>query len=177
MRSHATSDGPGRGASDGAGLAAAAWAVGGVCLLFSMAVFRLGRRGLETLRGGLEPREWGALVLLTLLFVVGEGWGALQRKWVPRLVRRVSTLREGGSPIHRALAPLYGMSLIGAPRADLLRAWGGTAAIVAAVLLVRGFPEPWRGIVDLAVASALVWAVGAIAVACRRSFRTRGRRR
>ncbi|RJQ40809.1 MAG: hypothetical protein C4555_00955 [Dehalococcoidia bacterium] len=166
-----------RGEGSGAtGVAAAAWSLGGVCLLFSGAVFRLGRRGVETVRAGLDPEEWAALLLLVLVFVVGEGWGALQRKWVPRLVRRASWLRHGGSPVHRALAPLYGMSLIGAPPAALLRAWGGTAAIVAAVLVVRKFPEPWRGIVDLAVAAALLWGLGAIAVAGRRSLGSRGRR-
>lgn len=147
-----------------------AWALGGVCLLFAAAVARLAARGLQTVRDGLEPGEWGALVLLVVLFLVGEGWGALQRKWVPSLIDRARALPARRGVVFRVLAPLYGMSLIGAPRKRLLRAWAGTAAIVTAVLAVRTFPEPWRGMVDLAVAAALVWGLGAILVKSRHAF-------
>ena len=151
-------------AGSAADLASAAWALGGVCLLFAAAVVRLSARGLETLRGGLEPWEWGGLLLLTLVFVVGEGWGALQRRWVPRLVDRARALRGREDVVLRVLAPLYGMSLIAAPPERLLRAWAGSGAVVTAILVVREFPDPWRGIVDLAVAAALVWGMGAILI-------------
>lgn len=153
------------------GTAAALWALTGVSILFLFAVYRLGKRGVETLGAGLTPFEWLVLTLLTLAFVWGEGRGALQLRWVPRLVRRAGALREEGRLHHRLLAPLYGMSLIGAPAMSMLKAWGGTAAIVTAVIVVRGFPEPWRGITDLAVASALLWGLGAIVVEGRGLFR------
>lgn len=146
------------------GRAAAVWALTGVGLLFSFAVFRLGRRGLETLQAGLAPAEWAALLALTAAFVVGEGRGALQLRWVPRLVLRARALRDGARLHHRVLAPLYGMSLIGAPALAMAKAWGGTAAIVTAVIVVRMFPEPWRGITDLAVGAALLWGLAAIVV-------------
>lgn len=160
-----------RGAPSTAGTAAALWSLSGVSILFLFAVYRLGKRGLATLAAGLTPVEWLVLVLLTIAFVWGEGRGALQLRWVPRLVRRAGALREGGRLRHRLLAPLYGMSLIGAPAMHMLKAWGGTAAIVTAVILVRSFPEPWRGITDLAVASALLWGLGAIVVEGRSLFR------
>lgn len=160
-----------REAGGAGGTVAAAWAFLGVGLLFAFAVFRLGRRGLETVAAGLTPLEWGALVLLTLGFVLMEGRGALQLRWVPRLGRRVRALREGGSWPHRVLAPLYGMSLVGAPASTLLKAWGGTGAIVTAILVVRSFPQPWRGIVDLAVAAALLWGLAALAAEGRRVLR------
>ena len=153
------------------GIAAALWALTGVGLLFSFAVFRLGRRGLETLQTGLDPGEWVALLALTAAFVVGEGRGALQLRWVPRLVRRAADLRTGARIHHRLLAPLYGMSLVGAPAATLLKAWGGTAAIITAVIVVRAFPEPWRGITDLAVAAALLWGLAAIVAKAPEAFR------
>jgi hypothetical protein len=53
----------------------------------------------------------------------------------------------------------------------MIKAWGGTAAIVAAVILVRNFPEPWRGITDLAVAAALTWGLGAIVAKAPEAFR------
>ncbi|MDP2957733.1 MAG: hypothetical protein Q8N53_15005 [Longimicrobiales bacterium] len=160
-----------RRSAGAAGVAAAAWALLGVALLFLFAAMRLRRRGLETVQAGLAPLEWVALALLTAVFVYAEGFRALQRRWVPRLIRRVCALREEGCMHHRVLAPLYGMSLIGAPPGSTVRAWGGTLAIVGAVMLVRAFPEPWRGITDLAVASALVWGLGAILVEARRAFR------
>ena len=150
-----------------------AWAVVGVLALLLKAVASLGGRGLDTLREGLGPVEMGVLVALLLLFVLGEGVMALQRKWVPHVVGRARALRRDGSRTHALLAPLYAMSLVGAPRRALLRAWAGVLAIVAAVLVVRAFPEPWRGIVDLSVAAALAWgsialvtqAIGAVATA------------
>jgi hypothetical protein len=54
------------------------------------------------------------------------------------------------------------MSLVGAPRRTLARAWLGVALIVLAVLVVRSLPEPWRGIVDAAVAAALLVGLFAI---------------
>ncbi len=153
------------------GAVAAAWALTGVAVLFLFAVLRLGKRGLATLEAGLTPVAWVALALLTAAFVWGEGRGALQLRWVPRLVCRASALRAEGRVHHRILAPLYGMSLIGAPPKGMIKAWVGTAAIVAAVILVRSFPEPWRGITDLAVAAALAWGLGAIVAKAPEAFR------
>ncbi len=144
------------------GTMASAWAVMGVSILFASAVYRLGARGIATARDGLGPWEWTALVLLTVTFVYGEGFRVLDRRWVPDMLKRALRLRREGGVLLRLLAPLYGLSLIGAPRHRLLRAWAGTAAIVLAVLLVRSFPEPWRGITDFAVAAALAWGLLAI---------------
>lgn len=151
----------GRGPGEG-GRAAFAWGVAGVLALLSKAALSLGRRGLDTLQGGLEPFELVALVVLTTVFVYGEGVRALQGKWVPHVLGRLRGLGRGSATLHRVLAPLYGMGLIGAPRRMLVRAWIGVLAIIAAVLVVRAFPEPWRGIVDFAVAAALVWGCGAV---------------
>jgi hypothetical protein len=139
----------------------ASWALLGVATLFAFAVYRLGRRGLEAIDGGLDPLQWAALVLLTVGFVYGEGVRALDRRWIPGLVRRARRLRGEGRLL-QLLGPLYGLSLVGTERGDLVRGWLNTSAIVVAVLLVRSFPSPWRGIVDFAVAGALVWGMIAI---------------
>lgn len=153
-----------------AGTLAALWALTGVVALFLYAVFRLGRRGWETVQGGLGPGEWAALLLLTVIFLYGEGVRALQRRWVPRLVARAGTLRREGGVVYRLVAPLYGMALVGGPARRTVVAWATTTGIVAAVLLVRAFPEPWRGITDLAVAVALLWGTGAIVATGRGAF-------
>ena len=153
------------------GTFATAWAVVGVAAILGKAVLALGARGLDTLRAGLGPAETVALLALTALFVWGEGYRALQRRWVPHVIARVRLLRRDPTPVRVALAPLYAMSLVGRPRKGLLRAWAGVAAIVAAVLLVRAFPEPWRGIVDFAVAAALAWGTVALLARGWRAFR------
>ncbi|MEX1259157.1 MAG: hypothetical protein WEG36_16290 [Gemmatimonadota bacterium] len=135
------------------------WALAGVALLFSFAIYRLGGRGIETVARGLTLGEWTVLIAVVLIFLYTEGVRALQRKWVPQLIERARHLARERSPIHHLLAPLYGMALIGATRAAVMRAWAMVAAIALAVFLVRRMPEPWRGIVDLSVAAALAWGL------------------
>lgn len=138
------------------------WAVAGVVFLFGEAALRLAARGVATVRGGLSPLEWVVLIALTAAFVYGEGIMALQRKWVPYVLARIERLPSEPFVGYRIGAPLYAMSLIGPPRRSVLRAWAGVTTIITAVLIVSRFPEPWRGIVDIAVASALTW--GALAL-------------
>lgn len=139
------------------GVALRVWAVAGVVFLFAEAAWRLALRGIAAIRIGLEPLEWLALGLVTAAFVYGEGVRALQRRWVPWVLERVERLPAERSLLFRVAAPLYAMSLVGSSRHAVLRAWAGVAAIIAAVFIVSRFPHPWRGIVDTAVAAALVW--------------------
>lgn len=135
---------------------ATGWALVGVAAVFAWAVYRLGGRGMEAIRGGLEPLEWAALVVLTVGFVYTEGVLTFDRKWIPKLVDRARRLRDE-SGVLQILAPLYGLSLVGRDWKEVAKGWLGTAAIFTAVMVVRHFPSPWRGIVDFAVAAALAW--------------------
>lgn len=152
-------------------LAIQVWAVSGVVFLLAEAAYRLAARGISTVRGGLSTFEWVILVLLTAAFVLGEGVMALQRKWAPFVISRVARLRTVTSVLYVIGAPLYATGLIGPPRRGVARAWAGVAAIVAAVLIVSRFPEPWRGIVDVAVASALIWGALALVYIAIRTLR------
>ena len=125
-------------------------------------MYRLGSRGIATVREGLGPPEWAALVVLTLAFVYGEGVRAIGRRWVPHFIERAREVRNVRSLVVRLLAPLHGLSLIAASRGQLVKAWAGVTAIAAVVWLVQRFPDPWRGITDFAVAVALLWGLGAI---------------
>lgn len=144
------------------GVVPTVWALIGVSTLFAWAVYRLGSRGIETVQGGLRAGEWVVLGVLVVAFGIGEGFVALERRWVPQLVERARRLRHDRRLVMRVLAPFYGMALIGTRPEELLRGRLGTGAIVCAILLVRTFPEPWRGIVDLSVAVALAWGLVAI---------------
>ena len=147
------------------------WAVLGVAAVLGRAVYVLGGRGLATLGEGLGPLPLTLLLVLTAAFVYVEGVGALQVRWVPKVVRRVGELRRGARRRDVLLAPLYAMGLVGGSRRTVLLSWAGVAAIVVAVLVVRRFPEPWRGIVDLAVAAALAWGTAALLIQAARAFR------
>lgn len=144
------------------GRLATMWALAGSAVVLTHAAVRLGAQGLDTVRNGLGSGEWLALVVLTTAFVYGEGVLALERRFIPHLVDRSRRLAGEGSAALRILGPLYAFSLVGAPARALVRAWAGVAAIVLAVVTVRALPDPWRGIVDLAVAAALAWAVVAL---------------
>src|SRR5687767_2187961 len=146
----------------------AMWGLAGVVLVFGNGVLTLGSRGIATIRAGLEPLEWAALIALTVVFVYGEGVRALQRRWVPYVFSRIDLLRASDNIVHHLLAPLYAMALIAAPRRTLVLAWAGAAAIVLAVMIVSRFPAPWRGITDFAVSVALAWALVVIVVTAAR---------
>lgn len=146
------------------------WAWLGVSGLFAAAVYRLGRRGIVAIEAGLTLPEWFALIVLTAAFVYGEGVRAIERRWVPHFIRRARTVRAVPSRLVRLLAPLYGLSLIAAPWRELARAWAGLAAIAGVVVLVQTFPHPWRGLVDFAVAAALLWGLFAILRRAPRAF-------
>lgn len=139
----------------------AGWAVGGVVLTFAEAIYRLGQRAVETLSAGLSPLAWAVFVVTSATFAYGEGYRALQLRFAPRVVERAFSI-----DVRRTrdvlLAPLFALSLVSAPSRELARAYLAVVLIVTAALLVSAMPWPWRGIVDGAVAIALIW--GAIAL-------------
>lgn len=147
------------------------WAVLGVAGILGRAVYALGGRGLAMLREGLGPVPLTLLLVLTAALVYVEGVGALQVRWVPKVVRRIGELRRGARRRDVLLAPLYAMGLMGGSTRTRVQSWAGVAAIVAAVLVVRSFPDPWRGMVDLAVAAALAWGTLALLIQAVRAFR------
>ncbi|MBT8487854.1 MAG: hypothetical protein HKN72_00245 [Gemmatimonadetes bacterium] len=140
---------------------ATGWSLIGVAAVFGWAVYRLGGRGLAAIQGGLSPFEWAALIAFTLFFVYTEGVLTFDRKWIPKLVVRSERLKHE-STTFQVLAPLYGLSLVGRDWKEVAKGWIGTALIVTAVLIVRQFPPPWRGIVDFGVAAALAWGMVSI---------------
>jgi hypothetical protein len=144
-------------------LAITTWAVSGVGLFFVEAVARLGARTVRLLRGGLDTTGWVALVVVVALFCYGEGYRALQRRFVPHVIARAVAFGTTGSGCLPLLgAPLHAMSLVGASRRDLVRAWVGVGLIVMAIVVVRALPAPWRGIVDAGVTAALAWGLVAL---------------
>lgn len=151
------------------------WAVVGVVALLLRSALTLAGTGWSTTVGhGLSPGEWVGLLVVVGLFVWGEGVRALGRVWVPFVMGRVralgarSTSRRSG--LRYALAPLWVVGLVASERRILARAWVAVGAIVIAILLVRQAPGPWRGMIQLGVAGALLVGAGTLAVCYLREF-------
>lgn len=148
----------------------AVWGVVGIAATFVDAIGRLGLRAHLELRGGITPIEAIVLIALTATFVYGEGVCVLQRRFAPVVVARSLEAARSGSTWWAIAAPLYAVSVVGAPARTIVRAVVGIALIVGCVIAVRQLPAPWRGIVDAAVASALTWGLAALAVAAYRAL-------
>ncbi|HEX6242144.1 MAG TPA: hypothetical protein VFZ61_14640, partial [Polyangiales bacterium] len=107
----------------------AGWAVGGVVLTFAEAIYRLGLRAVETLRMELSPLAWAVFVVTSAAFAYGEGYRALQLRFAPRVIARAFAI-DVRRKRDVVLAPLYALSLLGAPARELARAYLAVALIV-----------------------------------------------
>lgn len=143
----------------------AGWGVLAVAATFVEAIARLGGRACRELSGDVTAGQWAALIVLTIMMAYVEGYRALQRRFVPSVVARAHEAARSQRHLWWILAPLYALSLVGAPSRTIARVLVGIAMIVICVLLVRELPTPWRGICDGAVAVALAWGLISL-IAC-----------
>ncbi len=139
------------------------WGVGGTALLLLEAIVRLTPITVSALQ---DPRFHVGHLLVLLLWVVAntyyEGYRGFHRSFSPRCVATAIRLAREGSTLSRVLAPLVCLGLVYVPRRRLIASWGLVTGIVAMVFAVRMLPQPWRGIVDAGVVSALI--VGLISI-------------
>ncbi len=144
-------------------VAIAAWGTLGVLALLGQALWRLTPRALEPFADGtLTPATTALYVVWVLFNVWAEGWRGFHLRFSPRVVARAFHLGRSPRPHFVALAPLYCMSFFHATRRGMIVAWAMTTAIVILVLVVRSFPQPWRGIVDGGVVVGL--ALGSLSI-------------
>ena len=146
------------------------WAYLGVFALLGQALYRLTPLALEPLGpseklGQLAWLYWG-WALASIYF---EGYRGFHLRFVPRVARRVELLVAQPTPLRCIFAPAYVMSYFDAPPAEKRAAYGVTLAVVFAVIVVRNFSQPWRGIIDAGVVTGLGTGVLSLAwVALRR---------
>lgn len=140
------------------------WSVGGVVLLLAKALWALTPLALEALRSDLGPAHWAAAAVWVPFMAYTEGYKGFQKRFSPRVVRRAFLLARTRRPLHVLLGPLFAMGLVHATRRRLIASWVLVIGIVTLVILVRGLPQPWRGIVDLGVVVGLTW--GAASILC-----------
>lgn len=144
-------------------VAIAAWGTLGVLGLLAQALWRLTPRALEPFADGSLGPGTTALYFGWVAFNVwAEGWRGFHQRFSPRVVARAFHLGRAPRAHFVVLAPLFCMSFFHATRRGVVVAWAMTTAIVALVLIVRTFPQPWRGIVDGGVVIGL--ALGSLSI-------------
>lgn len=141
------------------GTAAAAWAIAGWSAVLLYAIVRLGGISAEALVGGLTVWQKVILAANVLFMAFAEGYRGFQRKFSPRTAARVLYLRRQAGWIEALLAPFFCVGYFGATARILRLTYVGTLMIVALVVLVHRFPQPWRGIVDAGVVVGLTWGL------------------
>ena len=125
------------------------WGVGGILLLLSFAIVRLGGVALELGGYPLTVLQWG-LVLVWLVYMVwAEGYKGFHLAFAPRVVVRANYLANNPRPVHVLLAPLYCMGYIHATTRRRILSIALTSMILTFVFMVRLLPQPWRSMVDV----------------------------
>ncbi|MEL6342670.1 MAG: hypothetical protein AAFV53_06030 [Myxococcota bacterium] len=153
------------------GLSTAAWwCVGGTVLLLVDAIVRLTPIALEPILAGELTVATGAVYLLSMAFMAyAEGYRGFQLQFSPRLAARARVIDQTPWWV-RALAPLYGMGMIYAPRRRLIASWLLVFGIVLMIVMIRYLPQPWRGAVDAGVVVGLTWGALSVMVETARAW-------
>lgn len=138
------------------------WGVGGILLLLSFAIVRLGGMALELSTFNLTIWQWLSMAVWFVYMVWAEGYKGFHLAFAPRVVVRASYLADNPKLLHVLLAPLFCMGYIHATPRRRIISIALSCMIVCFVLLARMLPQPWRGIVDVGVVAGLVFGVGSI---------------
>jgi hypothetical protein len=156
------------------GVLAASWGVGGFLALLLAALYKLTQPALAALAMPLAPWHWLVLVVNTLAMAYYEGYRGFQLGYSPRLAARAYWLLRHADATTLALAPLFCMGFVRAPRRRWVSACLLTAMIVVLVVLFRLLPQPWRGVLDAGVLVGLAWGTLATVLACVQELRSPG---
>ncbi len=135
------------------------WAIGGFSALILWAMWRLSAVAVEGLDRPLDWSHWLLLLLNAIFMAYSEGYRGFQLGYSPRLARRVVRIRDAGSALDCALAPLYAMGFYDAPRHRLLVTYLVTAGIIVLIIIFHQLDQPWRGILDAGVVIGLGWGL------------------
>ncbi len=131
------------------------YSIGGVIAIFSSAIYRLYPHVQESISYEFSILNWIILALYLLVMIVGKGYFALHRGFVPRVINRSELLVENGTFIDRLLAPLYCMGFFKAPKKRLIISYSMLFLIITFIVSASKISQPWRGIIDLGVVIGL----------------------
>ncbi len=145
------------------GWLAVCWGLLGVNVILLGAVYRLSMRAVQAFSSELNAVHWTALGAGVAAMAYMEGYRGFQKAFSPRVAARARFLLRHANGVETALAPLFLMGYFGATRRRRITSISLTLGIVGLVLLVRLAPQPWRGLIDLAVVVGLAWGVASLA--------------
>jgi hypothetical protein len=132
------------------------WSLGGVVAMLSQAVVRLTEPALAPiLDGTAETWHLALYVVSAVFFAYSEGYRGFHLRFSPRVVARAGLLAEQGRPLDKVLGPPFAMGLVGATRKRMIVSWVLVIGIIGIVMVVRGLPPVWRGMVDAGVVVGL----------------------
>jgi hypothetical protein len=137
----------------------AIWGIGGMSVLFCSALFRLYPYTMELSHLTMAPVHWAALAASLGFMGYMEGYKGFHCRFSPRAAARALYLKDNPTPLRILLAPLFCMGFFHATRRRKIAAYSLTAMIIILIILIRRFPQPWRGIVDAGVLLGLGWGV------------------
>ena len=131
------------------------YSIGGVIAIFSSAIYRLYPHVQESISYEFSILNWIVLVLYLIVMIVGKGYFALHRGFVPRVINRSELLVENGNLLDRLFAPLYCMGFFKAPKKRLIISYSMLLLIITFIASASKISQPWRGIIDLGVVIGL----------------------
>ncbi len=140
------------------------WGLAGVMLLLGSAVYRLTPIAVEAFAFQWFWYHMIAFILILIFMAYAEGYRAFQLAFSPRVAARARYLLTHSNSLHIVLAPLFCMAYFHAPRRRRITSLSVTAGIIVLVILVRLFPQPWRGIIDGGVLVGLAWGLASLAI-------------
>jgi hypothetical protein len=138
----------------------AAFALLQVSLFLGSAVYRITPFAWEAwFDFDLTALQRGIFIAWALMNTYTEGYRGFHQRFCPRVVARAFELGRDPRPLALLLALPYSLSLIMAPKKQLLARWGFVVALYTLIVVVHQVSQPWRGIIDGGVVVGLVWGV------------------
>ena len=131
------------------------YSIGGVIAIFSSAIYRLFPHVQKSMSYDFSALNWIILTIYLIVMIVGKGYFALHRGFVPRVINRSELLAKDGKLVDRLLAPLYCMGFFKAPKKRMIISYVMIFFIVLFIVSASKIVQPWRGIIDLGVVVGL----------------------
>lgn len=127
------------------------YSIGGVIAIFSSAIYRLYPHVHESFSYEFSALNWFVLIVYLIIMIVGKGYFALHRSFVPRVIDRSEFLINNGNLLDKLLAPLYCMGFFKAPKKRMIISYLMISIIISFIVSASKISQPWRGIIDSGV--------------------------
>jgi len=144
------------------GFVGAIWGLVGVSILLVWAVVRLTPYTIELWQLDLQWYHWGLLLTNIIFMAYTEGYKGFQLGAAPRLGARIRYLYQNPTLMHVIFGPLFCCSYFHTTLRRLISRYIMTIMIIALIIVVSRFQQPWRGIVDAGVVIGLAWGLVSI---------------